>query len=155
MKIFFTFLLLLAVGLGLGYWVGSKLSAESLAMPVKSSLEGNQLGACPSSAFNCVTSDTVPTDSHFILPIMDPKGVRWAKLVRIVDSMEGTELVLSTDDYAYFTFTTKYMLFVFDVEFHNRPREELIAVRAAARVGVTDLGISRRFIENVRVDLGL
>ena len=154
MKIFFGVLLLLAVVVGTGYWAANKLAADSRAITVKSSLENNELAPCP-GAPNCVNSDSQPTDDHFIVPIADSDGTRWAKLVTIVGNMEGAELVLSTDDYAYFTFTTKYLHFMNDVEFHNRPRDQIIAVRSASRVGKSDLGINRRRVEGIRLALGL
>jgi uncharacterized protein (DUF1499 family) len=97
----------------------------------------------------------MPTDSHFIVPIADEDGTRWRKLVQIVEKFEGADLVLSTDNYAYFTFTTKHLGFVDDVEFHYRPIEQLIAVRSASRVGKFDFGINRRRVEEIRVALGL
>ena len=155
MKVFFATLLTIAILLAAGYWLANKLAAESRAMGVSSSLSNGLLWPCPSAVFNCVNSDSQPTDSHFIIPISDPDGTRWAKLVATVDAMEGAELVLSTDDYAYFTFTTKFLRFMDDVEFHNRPADRLIAVRSASRVGKSDLGTNRRRIEDIRVALGL
>ncbi len=154
MKAFFFTFLIIAVLLGGGYWLGNKLAAESRAESVRSSLEDMKLGACP-TAPNCVSSDAQPTDFHFVLPINDPGGTRWAKLIATVESMDGATLVLSTDNYVYFTFTTKYFGFVDDVEFYHRPREELIAVRSASRVLKADLGYNRRRIEAIRIALGL
>lgn len=123
MKTFFLTLLVLALlGAG-GYWLVRQMAAESQAISINSSLVDNKLLPCP-AAFICVNSDTIPTDSHFILPIADEDGSRWRKLVQTVDRMEGSELVLSTDNYAYFTFTTKYLNFVDDIEFHNRPIQQ-------------------------------
>lgn len=154
MKTFFSTLLVLALlGAG-GYWLVRQMAAESRAISINSSLVDDKLLPCP-AAFICVNSDTIPTDSHFILPIADEDGSRWRKLVQTVDRLEGSELVLSTDNYAYFTFTTKYLNFVDDIEFHNRPIQQIIAVRSSSRVGQFDLGINRRRVEKIRIDLGL
>lgn len=154
MKTFFAAFLIIALVAAGGYRLVRQLAAESREISVNSSLIGDNLLPCP-AAFNCVNSDSMPTDSHFIVPISDEDGTRWSKLVRTVDNMEGAELVLSTDNYAYFTFTVKHLNFVDDVEFHNRPVEKLIAVRSASRVGKIDLGNNRRRVENIRAALGL
>jgi uncharacterized protein (DUF1499 family) len=155
MKTFFPVLLLkLAALMAGGYWIVRQLAAESREIAVSSSLSNDHLWPCPAT-FTCVNSDSMPTDSHFIVPIADEDGARWAKLVRVVDNMEGSELVVATDNYVYFTFTTPYLGFVDDIEFHNRPAENLIAVRSAARVGMIDLGNNRRRVEAIRVELGL
>src|SRR5688572_8078684 len=154
MKTFFATILMLAVlGAG-GYWLVQQLAAESREISINSSLINDKLLPCP-AGFTCVNSDSMPTDSHFIVPIADEDGTRWRKLVQTVDKMEGADLVLSTNDYAYFTFTSKRLGFVDDVEFHHRPAEQLIAVRSASRVGKFDFGINRRRVEEIRVALGL
>jgi uncharacterized protein (DUF1499 family) len=155
MKVFFAVLIFAIIILLAGYWLGARLAAESRVMAVNSSLENNQLAACPPTP-NCVNSDSTPADeAHFIIPIADADGTRWAKLLTTINSMEGAKLVTFTDDYAYFTFTTKLLGFVDDVEFHNRPDDKLIAVRSASRVGKSDLGLNRRRVEEIRVALGL
>ncbi|MES2624498.1 MAG: DUF1499 domain-containing protein [Pseudomonadota bacterium] len=154
MKSFFAVLFAVAILVALGYFGGNKLAADSRVMTVRSSLDNNELAPCPPEP-NCVNSDSMPTDSHFIVPISDTDGTRWAKLVATVGKMEGAQLVLSTDNYAYFTFTTKLFGFMNDVEFYRRPAAGLIAIRSASRVGMLDLGTNRRRLEDIRVALGL
>jgi uncharacterized protein (DUF1499 family) len=154
MKTFFATIVMLAIlGAG-GYWLVQQLAAESREISINSSLINDNLVPCP-GGFTCVNSDSMPTDSHFIIPIADEDGTRWSKLVQTVEKFEGADLVLSTDNYVYFTFTTKHLGFVDDVEFHNRPVEKLIAVRSSSRVGKFDFGINRRRVEEIRVALGL
>jgi uncharacterized protein (DUF1499 family) len=154
MKGFFAVLVMFAIVNAGGYWLTKRLAIQSQQISISSSLVNDEFRPCP-TAFNCVNSDAIPTDSHFIVPIADEDGTRWTSLVQTVASMDGAELVLVTDNYAHFSFTEKYLGIVDDVEFHNRPRAKLIAVRSASRVGKIDFGINRRRIENIRVELGL
>jgi uncharacterized protein (DUF1499 family) len=43
--------------------------------------------------------------------------------------------------------------FVDDLELHLRPAEKLIAVRSAARLGHSDLGVNRKRVEGLRAVL--
>lgn len=40
--------------------------------------------------------------------------------------------------------------FVDDLELHLRPEQNLIAVRSAARLGSSDLGVNRKRVEKLR-----
>ena len=126
-----------------------KLAADSRAMKVPSGLVNGSLRQCPPSP-NCVSSDVPPDDSHYIAPIADADGSRWATLVASVNAMDGTTLLTAEDDYAHFTFSTPMMGFVDDVEFHNRPGDLQIAVRSASRVGYSDWNANRRRIDAIR-----
>lgn len=126
-----------------------KLAADSRAANVDAGLVGGRLAQCPASP-NCVSSDAAPGDSHLIAPIADPDGTVWQRLTGTVASMEGAKLVASDERYAHFTFTTKLLRFVDDVEFHYRPERREIAVRSASRVGRGDLGANRRRVERIR-----
>jgi uncharacterized protein (DUF1499 family) len=126
-----------------------KLAADSRAANVDAGLVRGRLADCPASP-NCVSSDAAPDDSHHVAPIADPDGAVWQRLIGTVAAMDGATLVASDDRYAYFTFTTKLLRFVDDVEFHYRPDRGEIAVRSASRVGHGDLGANRRRVEQIR-----
>jgi uncharacterized protein (DUF1499 family) len=126
-----------------------KLAADSRAANVDAGLVGGRLADCPASP-NCVSSEAAPGDSHHIAPIADPDGAVWQRLIETVASMDGATLIASDDRYAYFTFTTRLLGFVDDVEFHYRPERGEIAVRSASRVGHGDLGANRRRVERIR-----
>lgn len=129
-----------------------KLAADSRAMNVPSGLVDGNLRQCPSSP-NCVSSEVGEDDSRFIAPIADADGSRWATLVAKVSEMDGTKLVNAEGDYAHFTFRTPLMGFVDDVEFHNRPALQQIAVRSASRVGYSDWNANRKRIDAIRAAL--
>lgn len=139
-------LILLTLGLML------KLGSDSRSMSVGVGIVDGRLIECPSTP-NCVSSDAPPADSHYIAPIADPAGSKWAGLIDTVQAMPGATLIEQRDDYAYFTFTTRIWRFVDDVEFHHRPESAEIAMRSASRVGRSDLGANRKRLEAIRAAL--
>lgn len=136
-------LVLLVIGLLL------KLGSDSRRMSAVVGVVEGRLLACPSTP-NCVSSDAQAADGHYISPIADPGGSKWAGLVEIVRGMPGATLIAQRDDYAHFTFTTGLWRFVDDVEFHHRPEDAEIAIRSASRVGRSDLGTNRKRLEAIR-----
>lgn len=139
-------LVLLAAGLMF------KLGSDSRRMTVSVGVVEGRLMACPSTP-NCVSSDAPPADSHYIAPIADPAGAKWAGLIATVQRMPGATLIEQRDDYAHFTFTTGFWRFVDDVEFHHRLQAGEIAIRSASRVGQGDWGANRNRLEAVRTML--
>ena len=139
-------LVVLAVGLML------KLGSDSRRMSVSVGVVEGRLTACPSTP-NCVSSDVPLADGHYIAPIADPTGSKWAGLVETVRGMRGATLIEQHEDYAHFTFTTGLWRFVDDVEFHRRPEAAEIAIRAASRVGRSDWRANRNRLEAIRAVL--
>ena len=113
-----------------------RLAAQSRSMSVTLGIENGRLRDCPATP-NCVSSDAPAADSHYIAPIADPGGEKWAALVATVGAIEGASLVGSTERYAHFTFTSQRLRFVDDVEFQYRPDVGEIAgpVSLAGRPG--------------------
>ena len=139
------FCLLIVLGLGFSF----KLASDSRSMDVSVGINDSRLTPCPSSP-NCVSSDETSEDSHYIAAIADQDGSSWMSLVEKVSALEGASLVVSNDEYAHFTFTTKLMRYMDDVEFHHRPLQGEIAVRSASRVGQGDMNANRDRIEIIR-----
>ena len=115
-----------------------------------------QLLACPATP-NCVCSQADPGDKeHFIAPIVSNKapGDAIASLKAIIEGMERSTINKVSENYLYAEFTSKLMGFVDDVEFYF-PADEpgVIHVRAAARLGQSDLGVNRKRIEAIRAAL--
>ncbi len=111
-----------------------------------------RLAPCPSSP-NCVSSRAGPSDEvHYIEPLRfqgDAVAAR-GRLASILRAMPGAELVADEEHYLHFTFTTRVLRFVDDVEFVFDPTDSIIHCRSASRVGYGDLGVNRRRIEKVR-----
>ncbi|MEM7796210.1 MAG: DUF1499 domain-containing protein [Cyanobacteria bacterium P01_C01_bin.118] len=110
-----------------------------------------KLLACPSTP-NCVCSQADPSDKeHFIDPIASDKspGEAISALKAIIEAMERSTINDVTDDYLYAEFSSKLMGFVDDVEFYAG-QSGVIHVRAAARLGKSDLGVNRKRVEDIR-----
>ncbi|MBE9069278.1 DUF1499 domain-containing protein [Leptolyngbya cf. ectocarpi LEGE 11479] len=110
-----------------------------------------QLLACPSTP-NCVCSQADASDKeHFIEPIASSKAPAdaIATLKTIIEGMERSQINEVTDDYLYAEFASKLMGFVDDLEFYAGA-PGLIHVRAAARLGKSDLGVNRKRIDTIR-----
>lgn len=73
-----------------------------------------------------------------------------ARIKAIVEGMNGAKVVKSGPDYLYAQFTTKIMKFVDDMEFWFDPKNNVIQVRSASRLGRKDFGVNRERIEAVR-----
>lgn len=129
-----------------------KLASDSKNMSVELGLENGRLSVCPTSP-NCVSSDAMSDNSHYIPAISDPDGSKWASLVQTLNAMEGAQQVTVDGAYVYFTFSTKLMGFVDDVEFLNDTAQAEIAVRSASRVGKSDMDANRKRIEMIRMAL--
>ena len=142
--------LIVLVFLAIGLMV--KLGSDSRRMSVSVGVVEGRLTACPSTP-NCVSSDVLPADSHYIAPIQDPVGSTWVALVDAVRAMPGAVLIEQRDDYAHFAFTTGFWRFVDDVEFHHRPEVAEIAIRSASRVGRSDWSANRNRLEAIRAVL--
>lgn len=121
--------------------------------PADIGVHDNQLIDCPDSP-NCVSS-TASDDDHYIAPIeytAEPAAVQ-EKLVAILKNQPRTKVIEQTDDYILVEFTSRLMGFVDDAEFYFLPDGHSIALRSAARLGESDLGVNRRRLEQFRLAL--
>ena len=103
---------------------------------------------CPSTP-NCVNSQS--NDAQSKINPLPPVSI--SELKKIVESMERTTIVKSTDNYLYAEFKSKLMGYVDDVEFYLDNQENVIHVRSASRLGKSDLGVNRKRIEEIRSKL--
>ena len=109
-----------------------------------------QLLACPGTP-NCVSTQAEPTDQeHYIAPIATDKSpaAAIAQLKTIIEAMERATVIESTNDYLYAEFSSKLMGFVDDVEFYAT--SGTIQMRAAARLGKSDLGVNRKRMDAIQ-----
>ena len=129
-----------------------KLAADSRSLSVSVGVVDGHLTDCPSTP-NCVSSDAPEADSHYVAPIADPDGTKWAGLADLVAMMAGAALVGQRDEYVRFTFTSRFWRFIDDVEFHHRPQSGEIAMRSGSRVGQSDWNANRDRLESIRAAL--
>ena len=109
-----------------------------------------QLLACPGTP-NCVSTQADAGDKeHYIEPLTTDKdpAAAIAALKTIVEGMERSTVIESTDTYLYAEFSSKLMGFVDDIEFYATAGT--VQMRAAARLGKSDLGVNRKRMDAIR-----
>ena len=110
-----------------------------------------QLASCPASP-NCVVSQE-GDEEHAIAPIAyegDRDAAR-KNLISILGVVPRTKIVEERDSYVLAESESRLMGFVDDTEFYLPKDEPVIHVRAAARLGESDLGVNRRRVEQIRL----
>ena len=68
----------------------------------------------------------------------------------VVAGLPRTKIIRQTDNYLHAECSSAVFGFVDDLELHLRPEQNLIAVRSAARLGRSDLGVNRKRVEKLR-----
>ena len=120
------------------------------APPAHLGVKKDRLAPCPSTP-NCVSSDA--TDSiHAIAPlelIVDP-AIVWRALRAELESLPRIEIITMTDEYAHAECRSAFFGFVDDLELHLRAAQNIIAVRAASRLGHSDFRVNRKRVEDLR-----
>lgn len=109
-----------------------------------------QLTPCPNTP-NCVCSQS--SDAvHKIEPLTynSTPEQAFAELKRLIQSLPRTKIITESEDYLHVEFTLPIVGFVDDVEFYLERNANVIHVRSASRVGMSDLGVNRRRIETIR-----
>lgn len=76
------------------------------------------------------------------------------RLRRVVEAMDGAQVVSSRPGYLHVTFTTRWMKFADDVEFAFDPAGGIVHVRSASRLGRRDFGVNRERVEAIRARFG-
>jgi len=117
--------------------------------PSNIGIHNGRLGVCPSKP-NCVSSQAADED-HAVAPLRYQGGKKAAfkRLKKIVESLERSTIVAESDNYLHIEFKSAIMGFVDDVEFYF-PKEKVIHVRSASRLGYSDLGVNRKRVEQIR-----
>ncbi|MGH7797529.1 MAG: DUF1499 domain-containing protein [Candidatus Binatia bacterium] len=113
-------------------------------------VKDSRLTPCPSSP-NCVSSDD-PDAAHSIAPfqLIQPAEDAWRAVHSTVAGLPRAKIITATADYLHAESSSAVFGFVDDVELHLRPAQNIIAVRSAARLGRSDLGVNRKRVENLR-----
>ena len=121
--------------------------------PENIGVQDGHLTNCPATP-NCVVSQGGDED-HAITPIRysTDRATAQQNLVDILGVVPRTKVVQQQDGYILAESESRLMGFVDDSEFYFPPDEKVIQVRAAARLGESDLGVNRRRVEQIRLAL--
>ena len=111
-------------------------------------LLSGRLSPCPDSP-NCVVSEIVDDDSHYIAPVHYPEAMAKDSLdlVKQVIQEIGGEITVEEEAYIAATFTSTFFGFVDDLECRNDKASHTIHLRSASRVGHSDFGANRKRVE--------
>ena len=118
--------------------------------PANLGVRDGKLSVCPASP-NCVSSDAADV-AHAVPPfqLVVPPDEGWRAVRTAIEGLPRTKIVSATDDYLHAECRSAVFGFVDDLELSLRPADKLIAVRSAARLGHSDLGVNRKRVEGLR-----
>jgi uncharacterized protein (DUF1499 family) len=111
-----------------------------------------RLRECPRSP-NCVCSDARESHRVGAFPLALPPADAWARVREAVAALPRTRVVTATDDYLHAECRSRMFGFIDDLELHLRPKQRVVAVRSASRVGYSDLGVNRARVDGLRAAL--
>jgi uncharacterized protein (DUF1499 family) len=97
--------------------------------------------------------------THAIEPLTYQAGdetahAAWTALIDAVAAMPRMTIISRDSTYLHAEARSAIFRFVDDVEFQLRPRQQQIALRSGARLGISDLGVNRQRIELIRSEFG-
>ncbi len=123
------------------------------SQPDNIGVKDGSLASCPATP-NCMVSQGADED-HAIAPILysTDRATAQQNLVDILGVVPRTEIVQQQDGYILAESESRLMGFVDDSEFYFPADEKVIQVRAAARLGESDLGVNRKRLEQIRLAL--
>jgi len=73
-----------------------------------------------------------------------------ARIIGIINNLEGTEMIKNEKNYIYVIFKTGGLKFKDDVEFYFDEVNKLIHFRSASRVGYSDMGLNRKRYDEIK-----
>jgi uncharacterized protein (DUF1499 family) len=125
----------------------------SASRPPGSDTDHERLAACPTSP-NCVSSQARDA-KHAIAPLIlkGDSATDWETIGKVVGEMPRATISKATDRYLHVEYKSRLFGFIDDLELLLDPVTRVIAVRSAARVGKSDLGVNRRRVEAIRKKL--
>lgn len=117
---------------------------------------GGSLQACNPDKSNCVCSQHKPEGRslgpHYVQPLAyeGDAGDAMTRMIAVLMQQKNCRIVVNRPDYLHAEFTTETLGFVDDVEFLLSAAEQLIHVRSASRLGLTDFGVNRARVKDLR-----
>jgi uncharacterized protein (DUF1499 family) len=114
-----------------------------------------ELAPCPSSP-NCVSSLASVNDAeHAVAPLVliVPAADAWPLVRETAMAMPRTRLVSENEGYLHAEVTSRIFRFVDDLELVLNAAEGRVDVRSASRTGYGDMGVNRKRVEQLRLQL--
>jgi len=133
------------------------LSFLTAKRPASVGIVGGRLQACDPQRSNCVCSQHPPEgrnlDPHDIQPFAydGDAGDAMTRVIAVLMQQPRCHIVVQRPDYLHAEFTTPALGFIDDMEFLLSAPEQVIHVRSASRLGLTDFGVNRARVEELRL----
>ncbi|NTV93056.1 MAG: DUF1499 domain-containing protein [Chlorobiaceae bacterium] len=119
----------------------------------KPGLINGKLRSCPGTP-NCVSSEScTPAEKVDPLKFIGSSADAWLRLKAVIIESGGV-IEEEQQEYIWSTFTVPVFGFVDDVEFRLDRTENIIHVRSASRLGISDLGVNRSRVDQLREAFG-
>lgn len=118
--------------------------------PENLGVNNGRLSSCPDSP-NCVSTQATD-EKHSIAPVIlqGTANEAMAKIKAAIESMDGAQIILQEGSYLHAEFTSRFWRFVDDLECYYDETAKVVHVRSASRVGISDLDVNRKRVEQLR-----
>lgn len=121
--------------------------------PLNLGASDGALALCPNNP-NCVSSDAKdPKHQIHNYTLVLVSDDTWKTVRESVLKLPRTKIVTESDGYLHAECQSALFGFVDDLELYLHPNTEVIAIRSAARLGFSDLGVNRKRVEKLRLML--
>ncbi len=99
---------------------------------------------------NCVSSEDDAGSARIEpLAFTGTRGAAWECLKRAIQGIGGA-IEFESDEYIWAVFKTTVFRFIDDMEFRIDPRNHVVHLRSASRIGYYDFGVNHRRTEPLR-----
>lgn len=132
------------------------LSFLTAKRPATVGVIGGRLQACNVEKSNCVCSqhklDGRDLGPHYVqpFPYEGDAGDAMTRIIAVLMQQKNCRIVVNRPDYLHAEYTTEMLGFIDDVEFYLSAPEQVIHVRSASRLGISDFGINRARVKDLR-----
>ena len=117
---------------------------------------GGQLARCPENKSNCVCSqhrqNQTQLGKYYVQPLAyEGDGAEaMTRIIAVLMQQKGCTIITNTGVYLHAEFKSPKLGFIDDVEFLLSPEERVIHVRSASRLGLSDWGVNRNRVRELR-----
>ena len=132
------------------------LSFLTARRPATVGVIGGRLQSCDPDKSNCVCSqhkqEGRSLGPHYVQPFAyeGDAGDAMTRLIAVLMQKKNCRIVVNRPDYLHAECMSETLGFIDDVEFYLSAPEHLIHVRSASRLGLTDFGVNRARVKDLR-----
>jgi len=113
-------------------------------------VRGGRLAPCPGTP-NCVSSQAERAWQKVApIPFGDPVEAARERLLAVLGHLRGTKIITAGSTYLHAEASSEVFGFVDDLECFLDATAGLIHLRSASRLGISDRGVNRKRVEEIR-----